>query len=178
MMPQNLLRASGVALLLAFLVVPLVGCSDDADLDDGVETEVIDDPVVVTAEEPDAPVSDLSLLLDADDAGIFVGQQVALSGVNAVRVSGDSTFWVSTPGDDQRLFVVLANLGESELGAGGTDGVYDVDSGETFTVEGVVQAVTPEQPDAWGVTGADRDALEGQIYIRASSLRGDGVDED
>lgn len=128
----------------------------------------------MNASDASGPITSLSALLDAENPASLDGRRVRLSGVTASTVSGDSTYWVYNPdeGIERRIFAVLYGLSESESGPGtGADGRYNVDEGETMQIEGVIQAVEPSDPDAWGVTGeVERELRTEEIYIRARSL--------
>lgn len=163
----------------------LIGALDDdegavAISGDNDAVAPMNETATVTAEATTGgPITDLMTLLEADDPQALVGRQVRLSGVTASTVSGDSTYWVYNPdeGVERRVFTVLYALGESNPGPGtGADGKFNVDEGETMTVEGVVQAVQPSDPDSWGVTGeVERELRVEQIYIRARSLENLGT---
>lgn len=159
-----------------FLLLELFDDEPDtvSDLDDtaAVETVPADDLDAGTPMDTGA-ITSLAAILDADTPSGMTGRNVRISGLNADIVSGDSTYWVSLPGEgmDRKVFVVLSGLGESETGAGGSDGRFNVDEGENMTVVGTLHEVTPDLPDTWGVTDAERAMLEGQVYIRATSLR-------
>lgn len=118
-------------------------------------------------------ITSLGALLDADNPGALEGRMVRLSGVTASAVTGDSTFWVYNPdeGIERRVFAVLYKLEEDEYGAGGTDGIYNIDEGETMQIEGIVQAVDASDPATWGVTGeVERELRVEEVYIRIKSV--------
>ena len=122
---------------------------------------------------PATPVTTLSSLLEAPEREALVDRQVELADVRVDAVVGDSTFWVaSVDGSaEERAFVVLENLEESEPGPGtGADGRYNVDVGDVLIVYGRIVALQPDDP-----TGDVRDEdaqglLEGGVYIRADRL--------
>lgn len=151
--------------------------NDDAEIAEGVEPvpEVVE-PIEPMTEPEGATgtITSLETLLDSNDPSSMVGQRVNISGVTATAVSGDSTYWIANPdeGIQERVFVVLHGLGESQPGPGtGTDGKFNIDQSETMQVQGTVQAVQPSDPDAWGITGNEaRELREYQVYIRATSL--------
>lgn len=110
-------------------------------------------------------VTSLATLLNTPDPATLVGQTVQLTGLVADPASGDSTFWISAPGTPQteRVFVVLATpeAAVQEPGAA-------ADNGASVEVAGVVQRVEAGDPEAWGVTGSEAQALQEQaVYIRA-----------
>ena len=135
------------------------------------EPDVIEEPATSTM---DTDITSLETILESNNPQELVGRSVNLTGVTAVSVTGDSTYWIYNPDEDvsQRVFVVLYQLGESEPGPGtGADGVYNVDPSENMEVEGQIMAVEPNDPDVWGVTGEEAAELrEYQVYIRANDL--------
>ena len=165
----------GLALLVAaiWLLVEVAFVEDDEDFTEAVTPEAVE-PQAGTA----GAITSLAAILDAGDPSQLVGRDVQLSGVTASAVAGDSTYWVYNPdeGVEQRVFVVLYALGESETGPGtGADGRFNVDEGDNMTVEGVVQPVEPSDPANWGVTGEEAgEVTENQVYIRAHSLENVG----
>jgi hypothetical protein len=132
------------------------------------------EPTAPAAVEPDvtAPITTLETILAAENTDQLVGREVQLSGVTASQVTGDSTYWVHGPDAEARVFVVLTGLGESEPGPGtGEDGRFNVDEGETMTVEGVIQPVEPSAPEAWGVTDTEaQEIAANRVYVRARTL--------
>jgi hypothetical protein len=104
----------------------------------------------------------------------LIGRQINIDNLVATRVSGDSTFFVApdrnTP-DRDRLFVVLEDLGESETGAMGRDGEYNVDVMEEMTLRGEVVRLMDSDPDAWMLDETDAEMVRsGNVYVRASNL--------
>ena len=180
-------KKGGMALwpwLLGLLLLGLIGWfvidafDDEDDLADAdvvmtetADTGTMDDAMDATAMT--GMITSLDALLDADNPSALEGRTVRLSGVTASAVTGDSTFWVYNPdeGVERRVFAVLYQLEEDELGAGGTDGIYNVDEGETMTIEGTVQAVEASDPATWGVTGeVERELRVEEVYIRINSV--------
>ncbi len=143
-----------------------VGMIDDAELDDdltglaggGVEDEI----------------SSLAALATGT---ANVGREVNLRGVRVINVVGDSSFFITESGDD-RVLVVLEDLGEEERGAEGSDGRYNVDEGETLDVRGTVERFDRGIRGASAVQGADMDRVMQQgFYIKATTLGGEvGLD--
>ncbi len=98
------------------------------------------------------------------------GTRVNLQDARVLSVIGDSTFWI---GNDQgrRTLVVLADLGESETGAGGSDGVFNVDEGDTVSIDGAFARYDDDgAPGLSELTDADTEALrQRNTYIRVDS---------
>ena len=101
------------------------------------------------------------------------GTRVQLQDARVLSVVGDSTFWIGT-GDDRRTLVVLSDLGESETGAGGTDGVFDIDEGDSVSITGAFARYDGDgAPGLSELTDADSEAIrQRNTYIRVDS-RGD-----
>lgn len=161
-----------IALLLlvgaGFLVAELVDTEPD---EDDLATAVVTD---MPTDAPDTDeITDLTTLLTADDPGMLVGREVDVEGLTVASLAGDSTYWAYTDGNDgQRVFVVLRGLGESESGPGtGADGKFNVDDSEVVDLEGIVRALGPDEPEQWGLRGADASMVSGQrVYISARAL--------
>ena len=97
------------------------------------------------------------------------GTRVNLSDARVLRVVGDSTFWIGT-GDDRRTLVVLTGLGESETGAGGSDGVFNIDEGDTVSINGAFARFTDGERGLSELTDADSDALRlRNTFIRVNT---------
>lgn len=97
------------------------------------------------------------------------GTRVDLDDARVLNVVGDSTFWIGT-GMDRRTLVVLTGLGESELGAGGSDGVFNVDEGDTVSINGAFARYRDGDSGLSELTDADTEALrQRNTYIRVNS---------
>ena len=98
------------------------------------------------------------------DLAAMAGQSIALDNVRVTSVTGDSTF---TVGDgDQRTVVVLESLGEGESGPGdGSDGVYDVNDGDTVTINGTVRAFQRGMRGTSDLDETNQAAAEARRYV-------------
>ena len=145
--------------LLALLGIGLLLFSGDDDPDVAVVDET-EDMVV------DEPVDDQILLIETEDdldAAIVGGQgegsQVNLRNVEVMRVVGDSTFVIGS--GNRETLVILAGLGESETGAGGSDGRFNVDQGDRVTITGgALTRYRDNMPGTLDLTDADREMAE------------------
>ena len=100
------------------------------------------------------------------------GRRVDIDNARVLSVVGDSTFWI---GNDQgrRMLVVLTDLGESETGAGGSDGAFNIDEGDTVSINGAFARYAENERGLSGLTDADTEALRSRnVFIRVDS-RGD-----
>lgn len=98
-----------------------------------------------------------------------VGQSVDLDGARVLSVVGDSAFFVGTD-ENRRVLVVLETLGESEYGAEGRDGVYNVDEGETVSINGTVARYMEGARGTWDLPDADRERmLQRGLYVKVNS---------
>ncbi len=149
--------------LLAFLFWP------SNELEEVVEDEIVQiDPV-----ENTGVITSWAELQNVAERRNLVGRTVDIDGLVATRVSGDSTFFVapSVSDDRDRLFVVLEGLGESETGAMGRDGRYNVDRMEEMGLKGTIMMLQPSDPDAWMLDETDANMVRnGSVYVRASNL--------
>lgn len=152
--------------LLAFFLWP----------DDEIE-EVYDDEIV--AVDPVEPIETTGVitswaeLQNVAERRNLVGRRVNIDDLTVTRVSGDSTFFVGdrTTPESERLFVVLRNLGESETGAMGRDGRYNVDRMEEVRLVGTVEALQPSDPDVWALDDTDADMVRsGNVFVAAERL--------
>ena len=136
-----------------------VGIIDDVDLSDDLGVEEI------TVEDE---------LYEVESEGVTVmrlqpGTPVNLQNVPVYRVIGDSTFWIGRD-DARRYLVVLAGLGESEAGAGGSDGVFNVDDGDTVSITGAIARMVDGDRGLSELTDADSEMLrQRETYIRVNS---------
>lgn len=176
----------GLLALLLLGALLLSQCGDDADRtavtveQDGVstagdfdESAVADDAGAATAGVATAgALTSLAALRDAIDGATdgtgadgttLDGRDVRLSGLAVSRVVGDSTFYVGT--GDELMPVVLEELGESELGAGGTDGVFDVNEGDTVSINGRVRSYRAGMAGTGALSETDRSALDTRPYV-------------
>lgn len=110
-------------------------------------------------------IDDLNTSLDdtAAGAGSLNGRAVTLTDVPVTSVVGDSTFYVGT--GQGRVLVVLNELGESETGAGGTDGRYDVDEGDVVSLRGRLTSYAPTVRGLSTLSAADRAEVERRRYV-------------
>ena len=123
----------GLLALLAIGLLLFAGDDDDVYVENEVPVVVEDDPF---EEDPMiADENDLNLAIDElATAGAGEGREVMLNGVEVLRVVGDSSFVIDTAG--RETLVILAGLGESETGAGGSDGRFNVDVGDMVSISG------------------------------------------
>lgn len=165
-----------VWLLLALLLILLLflllgrGCGDDVEdvvLTDTTATMTPPDTAVDDGFGDDlnfsgpADIEDLNLLFERGRTGAAVGQTVRLNDVAVTNVTGDSTFYVGSGGDN--ALVVLEDLGESQTGMGADDGRYAIQDGDTLDLVGRVAALDEGMRGRWAVrTDAAQD-----YYIRA-----------
>lgn len=111
----------------------------------------------------DAAITDFGTV--AREGQRLVGRAFSFTNMRVMSVVGDSTFYMS-PREElggARLFFVLENLAEQETGAGGADGVYDVDEGDVYDAEGVIARLTPTLRQRWNV--------QGDFYLSVRRLR-------
>ena len=102
-------------------------------------------------------------MLDGDLAAM-AGQAIALDNVRVMAVTGDSTFVVGE--GDTRTTVVLESLGESEYGPGdGSDGRFDVNEGETVSIDGTVRAFQRGMRGTSDLSDSDMSATEARRYV-------------
>ena len=116
------------------------------------------DAVVDTDAEP------ASLAMLDGDLSAMSGQAVALDNVRVTRVTGDSTFTVGTGA--RQTTVVLEGLGESQAGPGdGSDGRFDVNDGDTVSVDGTVMAFRRGMRGTSDLDEASMAAAEARRYV-------------
>ena len=120
-----------------------------------------DDDMADADMDADAPVG--LAMLDGDLASM-AGQAVALDGVRVTGLTGDSTFAVGEGAT--RTVVVLESLGESESGPGdGSDGAFDVNDGDTVSINGTIRAFQRGMRGTSDMTEADQAAAEARRYV-------------
>ena len=104
------------------------------------------------------------------DLASMAGQTIALDRVRVTGVTGDSTF---TVGDGaQRTVVVMESLGEGESGSGdGSDGVFDISTGDTVTINGTVRAFQRGMRGTTDMTETEQAAAETRRYVIVTSGR-------
>lgn len=173
---------------LVWLALELFDEEPDADEIAGTEDNVglVDDVEVDIDEEGLSIVTTEDQLFTTDAAGaeepvaggtldgvtvtrLEPGTPVEIENTRVLSVIGDSAFWIGQD-DARRYLVVLAGLGESELGAGGTDGVFNVDEGETVSIDGAIARYREGDPGLSELTDEDSVALrERNAYIRVNS---------
>lgn len=162
-----------------------VGPIDDVELDapdfDLIDTDAdLYDPIATGAYVADVEVDEMEVQgADVDGDGEIeragagrgdarIGSVVDLDEARVLSVVGDSAFFVGTD-EGRRVLVVLENLGESQAGAGGTDGVFNVDEGETVSIEGSVARYVEGARGTWELPDAERDRMLRQgLYVRVN----------
>ena len=98
-----------------------------------------------------------------------LGSAVDLDNARVLNVVGDSAFFVGTD-DARRVLVVLENLGESEAGARGTDGAYNIDEGDMVSINGTVARYTEGARGTWELPDTERERMLRQgLYVRVNS---------
>ena len=97
-----------------------------------------------------------------------IGSTVDLNDARVLSVVGDSAFFIGTD-DNRRVLVVLENLGESNTGAGGTDGAFNIDEGETISIDGSVARYVEGARGTWELPDTERDRMLRQgLYVRVN----------
>ncbi|WP_412068110.1 hypothetical protein [Rubrivirga sp. IMCC43871] len=168
-----------------------VGVLDDFEIEPGADE--VDGDVVTSAEqlyadddglfETDAemadgpggrddasdPLPDAGTLEGVTVTRFQPGTRVDVDDARVLRVVGDSTFWIGTD-ELRKTLVVLVGLGESETGAGGTDGVFDVDEGDTVSIDGAFARYADGERGLSELTDDDTAALRSRsVFIRVNS---------
>ena len=145
-------------------------------------------PWGLTADQADAVGDDyiratsLTVLDEADmaaglamlegDLAAMAGQAIALDDVRVMAVTGDSTFVVGE--GDTRTTVVLESLGESEVGPGdGSDGRFDVNEGDTVSLDGTVRAFQRGMRGTSDLSEDDMAATEARRFVIVVDDAGD-----
>ncbi len=119
-------------------------------------------------------LADLDRLLDdtASARGQLDGRPVTLADARVTSVVGDSAFYVGTGAD--RVLVVLANVGESERGTDGSDGLFNVDTGDLVGLTGELKSYAAGMRGSGQLAGADRTEAGTRRYVvvtRPNGLR-------
>ncbi len=159
-------------LALIWLVMELFDDEPDADEIVGAEDNVglIDD--VEIGDDDIEPLTEVDYLYDDYDeaAGrVEIGQEVDLDDVPVLSVVGDSAFFVGD-NDGRRVLVVLENLGESQTGAGGSDGVFDINEGMILDIDGEVVRYMQGERGTWQVPDSERERMLRQgLFVRVDS---------
>ncbi len=131
----------------------------DGAMADGMMDDTMDDDMTA-----DADVSPLA-------GDLTVGESIALTGVRVTALAGDSTFYV---GDGaERTLVVMEDLGESQRGAGGTDGVFNINTGDVLNINGTVRSFAREMLGVSTLSEADRTAAEARRVVIVVDSRGE-----
>ncbi len=103
------------------------------------------------------PLTGLSAIARATDAGPLVGRSVELDPVLVESVTGDVTFWVGSS-RAERTFVILDETAQSELSV-------KVREGQLVRIVGTVERTPVEGSD---LTAADEQSLDEEVlYVRA-----------
>lgn len=141
---------------------------------DDTETAGADVAVVETdpaapaapAPTPDATLTDIAAILDAEDPTALIGREVRLDGVQVLEMVGDATFWVGRSADE-RAFVILDEQIPSPPPE--VEGRVNVNAGQTVDIVGSIRA-GGDLPGGDVLDQGDRDAVDGRpIYIWAQS---------
>lgn len=142
---------------------------------DDTETAAVDVAVVETepaapvapAPTPDAAITDIAAILDAEDPTALIGREVRLEGVQVLEMVGDATFWVGR-GADARAFVILDEQIPSPPPE--VEGRVNVNAGQTVDIVGAVRG-GGDLPGEDVLDRFDRAAVDGRpIYIWARSV--------
>jgi hypothetical protein len=172
---------------LIWLVAELFDNEPDADELAGLEDNVgVIDDVDLSADDADGTLRDAEALFAymADpvvvtaDADGMEGRTVEFETARVLELVGDSAFYIGTD-ENRRALVVLAGLGESQAGAGGSDGRFNIDEGDVVSVNGTVTRFEDGAPGTYLLPDADRERmLERPLYIRVndpSDVSGDNI---
>ena len=120
-------------------------------------------------DDPGDPIAEAGRMEGVTVTRLEPGTAVDLNNVPVLNVIGDSAFWIGRD-DMRRYLVVLAGLGESETGAGGSDGVFNVDEGDTVSIDGAIARYLDGERGLSELTDVDTEALRQQnAYIRVNS---------
>lgn len=145
---------------LAFILMS--ACSTD-------ESPVTETEPVAAVVEVE-PVVDYAVIVNTTTAADFIGRQVRLSGLKVSKVTGDKTFLVKVEDGDRAMLVYLdeQRTPETEI-----EGRYDVNEGDTLSLQGYVQAMPPKETlmQDWGLDETEYEQIGFQtVYIHADSL--------
>ena len=139
-------------LLLGLVWWLLAGRNDDAraDRETTAPAAVASDPAVaatgldgaapiagtnVSAAVAQGPITELAVILDAQDRRSLIGREFQLSGVRVLDVVGDRTFWVGE-GANRRVFAALKEVPPPGWP---TDADIDINPQQTISFRGVVR---------------------------------------
>ncbi|WP_375269078.1 hypothetical protein [Phenylobacterium sp.] len=133
--------------ILALVAVALIWWAMSAMGDEEEATVATTPPAVATAPGAvgdetagavdRAPITDLAVLMDAQDPAALVGREVRLQGVSVQEMVGDASFWVGED-QDRRVFVILDEQIPSPPPE--VEGRVNVNQGQTVDVQGSVRA--------------------------------------
>ena len=115
-----------------------------------------------TVDAPGGEITSLAALDQAISSGAASGP-VNLTGIRVSALAGDSTFYIGTA--PNRTLVVLEDLGESQSGAGGSDGAFNVDEGDTVTIRGTLREFGAGARGLSSLSDADRTAAQSRRYV-------------
>ena len=114
----------------------------------------------------------LGLAMLSGDLSQYAGQMVDFDDVQVTALAGDSTFYVGEGAE--RTLVVLESLGESQDGPGdGSDGAFDVDVGDTVSINGEVMAFRRGMRGTSTLSDDDATAAESRRYVIVVNERGE-----
>lgn len=143
-----------------------VGVIDDVELGDDADMALTDPNELYDYDYAAAPLDGTT---STDASGTMEGREVDFEMARVLNVVGDSAFYIGAD-DNRRVLVVLAGLGESELGAEGTDGRFNVDVGDTVSISGEVVRFQDGMPGTYSLSDADRQRmLERPLFVRVNS---------
>ena len=141
----------------------LLGTEDNTGIIDDVE--IGDDDEIVTLD----PLYDDYEIEEGAAEDYRVGRSVDFDNARVVSVVGDSAFFIGAD-DMQRVLVVLEDLGESQTGARGTDGVFNIDEGDMVSIEGTVMRYADGSRGTWELPDSERERMLRQgLYVRVDS---------
>lgn len=148
--------------------------TEDALTEQTTEEPADQQPTQVPPAGQTGQIVSFAAIVDAERPESLDGREVQLDNVVVTRVVGDSTFYVTPPGEEtaDALLVVLANLGEWQEGTGGgADGEYNVNPDEQMTLAGTLHRLEGDEAQRWGIADRDADELAAEdIYLRAERI--------